>query len=102
MSARYTRTAAWLHWVMAALIIANLVIGLGGGAIGSIRVHKAIGLTVLALAIVRLAWRLAHRAPPLQRALRPAVRMAAIQPTGTKRRDASSRSRGRVRVLDRS
>ena len=77
MTARYTRTAAWLHWVMATLIIANLMIGLSGGAMGSIRVHKAIGLTVLALAIVRLAWRLAHRAPPLPADVSPAERRLA-------------------------
>ncbi|WP_338505080.1 cytochrome b [Sphingomonas kaistensis] len=77
MTARYTQTAAWLHWVMAALIIANLVIGLSDGAIGSIRAHKAIGLTVLALALVRLAWRLAHRPPPLPADTSPAERRLA-------------------------
>lgn len=67
-SARYSSVAIAFHWTIAALIIANLVIGLGhqyDERWGSIPVHEAIGITVLALSAGRLAWRLAHRPPPL-------------------------------------
>jgi cytochrome b561 len=64
---RYTRVAIALHWTIALLIIANLVIGLLHESLlrGTIGLHKAIGLLVLALSVVRLAWRLTHRPPPL-------------------------------------
>ena len=65
---RYTRVAIWLHWTIGALIIVNLVLGIGHDAMKgfpAIPIHKSIGLTVLALSLVRLAWRLGHPAPPL-------------------------------------
>lgn len=65
----YTRTAIWLHWITAVLIVANLATGLLHETLlkGSIPLHKSIGMTVLVLALARLAWRLTHRAPPLPR-----------------------------------
>ena len=67
--ARYTRVAMWLHWIIAALIVANLSIGLLRGPVTVLRglmpAHMAIGLTVLALTLVRVGWRLAHPAPRL-------------------------------------
>ena len=69
VAVRYTRVAMWLHWVIAALVVANLTIGLLRGpvpALGALMpAHQAIGLTVLALTLVRIAWRLGHRPPPL-------------------------------------
>lgn len=69
---RYGRVAIALHWTMAVLIIVNLVIGLFGdgiekllGGVSPFPLHKSIGLTVLALALVRIGWRLAHKPPPL-------------------------------------
>ncbi|HEX8446817.1 MAG TPA: cytochrome b [Sphingomonas sp.] len=68
---RYTRVAIALHWTMAALIIFNLIVGLAHDvmekAMGAspIPLHKSIGLTVLALAFVRIGWRWTHRPPPL-------------------------------------
>ncbi|PZU15012.1 MAG: cytochrome B [Sphingobium sp.] len=66
---RYTAVARWLHWIMAVLIVANIALGLGHDALprdwAVMPVHKSIGLTVLALAIVRLLWRATHRAPDL-------------------------------------
>lgn len=67
----YSRVAIALHWSMAVLVIANLIIGLFGDAIEKLLggspfpVHKSIGLTVLALALARIAWRLSHKPPPL-------------------------------------
>jgi cytochrome b561 len=65
---RYTRVAIGLHWTIATLILVNLAIGLFADALKGVPlmpVHKAIGLTVLALSVVRLGWRLTHPAPPL-------------------------------------
>ena len=64
---RYSAVAMWFHWTIAALVIANLVIGLFHDALpgGAMPAHKAIGLTVLALTAARVAWRLGHRPPPL-------------------------------------
>ena len=68
-TARYTRVAMWLHWVIALFIVVNLSIGLLRGVFPVMRGwmpgHKAIGLTVLALTLVRIGWRLAHPVPRL-------------------------------------
>lgn len=79
---RYGRGAIWFHWTTAALVIANLAIGLLhdsllAGAKGAMPLHKAIGMTALVLTLARIGWRLAHRPPPLPVRLPPAERMAA-------------------------
>jgi len=70
--AHYTRTAVALHWGIAALIGAGLLMGwtMTSMAISPQRVriynyHKWVGVTVLGLGLLRLAWRLTHRAPQL-------------------------------------
>lgn len=66
---RYSTVAILLHWTTAALVVFNVVVGLGHEPIPALRAlmpaHKAVGITVLALTLARLAWRLAHRPPPL-------------------------------------
>ncbi|EZP55523.1 MULTISPECIES: cytochrome b [Sphingomonas] len=66
---RYSSVAIAFHWTIAALVIANLIIGIGHDGIPALRAlmgaHKAIGITVLALTAARVAWRLTHRPPPL-------------------------------------
>jgi cytochrome b561 len=64
---RYSAVAIAFHWTIAALVVVNLAIGLLHDALprGSISLHKSIGLTVLALTLARVAWRLTHRPPPL-------------------------------------
>lgn len=66
---RYGRVAIAFHWTVATLIVANLLLGFlhEGLFDGWIWLHKTIGLTVLALSLARLAWRLGHRPPPLPR-----------------------------------
>lgn len=67
----YSSVAIALHWTIAALIIGNVAGALLADALSReaatqiMSVHKSIGLTVLALSIVRLAWRLAHGFPRL-------------------------------------
>jgi cytochrome b561 len=70
---RYTATAQALHWLMAALMflvvaIAWVMANMPHSA--ALRdtlytLHKSIGVTLLLLVAIRLAWRAAHPAPPL-------------------------------------
>jgi cytochrome b561 len=69
---RYTTVAIALHWLIALAIVALLAMGLimtslppGPTMFSLFQLHKSIGITVLALSLIRLAWRLTHRAPPL-------------------------------------
>ena len=70
---RYTRVAVWLHWTIAALILAQLIGGIVMHKLpGSVsfkfeayQMHKSFGLVVLALSLARLGWRLTHRPPAL-------------------------------------
>lgn len=66
---RYSRIAIAFHWTIAVLVIANLIIGIGHEPVPALRAlmpaHKAIGISVLVLTAGRVAWRLAHRPPPL-------------------------------------
>lgn len=70
-SGMFTVAARALHWLMAAAIIAMLFIGVGMVASVShrhewlLRLHKPLGIAILALALVRLAVRLRHPPPPL-------------------------------------
>lgn len=69
--ARYTRVAMALHWIVAILILGNVALGLAADSLPddwirpAVDTHKSIGLTVLALAALRLLWRVAHPPPPL-------------------------------------
>ena len=71
LAARYSGTAIVFHWAIAILILANLPLGIFNEQIEAISgsspmwLHKSVGLSVLVLSIARLAWRLAHRPPPL-------------------------------------
>lgn len=77
---RYTAVAIVLHWAIAVAILANIGLGwwmhraievadLRATAIAAFQVHKSLGLTVLALSVLRLLWRLTHRAPLLPSSL---------------------------------
>ncbi len=75
-------TARLLHWTMAVLILAMLFIGVGMVSTASDRypvllaLHRPIGIAILALALIRLGFRLTHPAPPLPASL-PRVQVAA-------------------------
>ncbi len=66
---RYNRTAMTLHWLVAALLLVNIVVGLAGAKPEAPRAvidfHKSIGLTVLGLVILRILWRIAKAPPPM-------------------------------------
>jgi cytochrome b561 len=73
-----------LHWLMAAMILAMLLIGAGMISTTTSRYpellawHRPIGLTILILVLIRLAVRLTHRPPPLPADL-PAIQVAAAK-----------------------
>jgi cytochrome b561 len=70
---RYTWQAIALHWLLAVLIIGMLLLGFSLEDIPRntpargfyVNLHKSFGVLVLALALLRLAWRATHKAPPL-------------------------------------
>jgi len=68
---RYAAVAIGLHWLIAALIVANILIAwtfeeLKGLALfNQLQLHKSVGITVLILSLGRLGWRLTHRPPPM-------------------------------------
>lgn len=72
-----------LHWLMAAMILAMLFVGVGMVASVSERhawlvaLHKPLGIGILLLAVVRLAVRLRHPPPPLPADLPALQKLAA-------------------------
>lgn len=68
----WTALAKWLHWIVAALIAVQLVLGwmaarwrLSPTKLELFVWHKSTGMLVLLLVLIRLVWRLTHPAPPL-------------------------------------
>jgi len=70
---RYDRVAAWLHWGIGVLLLAEIGFGLLLDEIaprgtparaGVINLHKSAGIVIGMLIVIRLAWRLGHAPPP--------------------------------------
>lgn len=68
---RYTTVAIVLHWLIAAAIIFQIILGwrAGDGPKGPttfalFQLHKSIGITILLLSLARLGWRLFNPPPP--------------------------------------
>jgi len=68
---RYGFVAQGLHWVIAGLLIIQVTLGkiadelpLGLDKLALMARHKSVGITILALAVIRLTWRLFDRPPP--------------------------------------
>lgn len=68
---RYTTVAVILHWLIAAAIIFQVILGWrmgdepkGPATYAIFQLHKSIGITILLLSLARLGWRLTHRPPP--------------------------------------
>jgi cytochrome b561 len=77
---RYTTVAIALHWMIAMSILVLMVAGVWmvdaikkpetrALAFDVYQWHKSLGLTVLVLTVVRIAWRLANPPPPLPEAM---------------------------------
>lgn len=69
---RWGAVSKLLHWTIVGLVIgqfvlANLAEGLplGMAKLGMLARHKSVGITILALALLRLLWRTSQPAPPL-------------------------------------
>lgn len=84
MTDRYTRTAIFLHWLVALGIIGTFSLGiymhdlpLSPNKLKLYSWHKWAGMTMLLLAMVRLAWRMSHPAPELPLTMRPLARLSA-------------------------
>lgn len=68
---RYDDGAIALHWITAALVVAQIYVGFvfhdmeRGPARGEwFTWHKTLGAVILVLSLIRLAWRLSHKPPP--------------------------------------
>ena len=68
---RYSLVAIVLHWTIAAAILIQLMLGLRMHGAHSpqtfavFQLHKSVGITIMALSLLRLGWRLANPPPPL-------------------------------------
>ncbi len=70
MPLRYNAVSQALHWLTAVLVIALLAIGFFIDSFGqhrgtAIALHQSLGITVLGVVMLRLLWRVRHKAPPL-------------------------------------
>jgi len=70
---RYDRVAAWLHWGIGVVLLAEIAFGLlldeiaprgTPGRAGVINLHKSVGIVIGVLIVIRIAWRLGHAPPP--------------------------------------
>lgn len=85
MAGRYDRVARTLHWLIAALVLLQFATGWSWGYFerGSeprfylFRLHLYSGYAVLALAGLRIFWRLTHSAPPLPAGMSRLTQVAA-------------------------
>ena len=76
---RYGFVASFLHWSIAAGIVAQYLLaeaaedtqGRGTQALGAATVHQSLGITLLALAAIRLTWRLFEAAPQSPTTVKP-------------------------------
>lgn len=80
---RFSLALRLLHWTMAPLLLAMLLIGTGMVATVShwrvvlLDLHKPLGLALLVLVLLRLALRLAGKTPPLPASVPAPMRLAA-------------------------
>jgi cytochrome b561 len=79
---RFALPSRILHWLMAPMVIAQLLIGVTMIASLSyypllLAIHRPLGVLILVFAVVRLANRLTHRLPPFLATMGPAERRIA-------------------------
>lgn len=82
--ARWGAVSQLLHWLIVALIALQAALGLTGimlplgvDKLAVLATHKSIGITILALAALRLLWRWINPTPPLPSNLKPYERILA-------------------------
>lgn len=73
---RYSLGAILLHWAIAIAVIVNwrLASSAEGAskeqAMALMGTHKALGITILALTVLRILWRITHKQPPMSATLK--------------------------------
>ena len=81
---RFTPLQRLLHWLMAVCILSMLFIGVGMVStvtpkyLTLVAIHKPLGVSILVLALIRLAVRLRDGAPPLPADLPPMMKLGAV------------------------
>lgn len=71
IATRYTTVAIVLHWLIGALLLFEVGLGLrmegahGAARFASFQLHKSIGITILLFVMMRLVWRWRNTPPPL-------------------------------------
>jgi len=64
---RYSKGAILLHWLIAFCLAFELALGFaapeGARGFALLQLHKSLGITILALSLLRLLWRLTHARP---------------------------------------
>lgn len=67
-AARYSSGAIVLHWVIALALAFQLALGFampnGPSGFALVQLHKSVGIAILVLTLVRVAWRFTHTSPP--------------------------------------
>jgi cytochrome b561 len=80
---RWGAVAQTLHWLIVALLILQITLALwadelhGVQKLAMLARHKSVGLTIMALALLRLLWRWMNPTPPLPPTLKPYERTLA-------------------------
>ncbi len=81
---RYGAVAQTFHWIIAALVVTQFVLAysaddlpIGVHKLALLARHKSVGMTILMLAILRLAWRVRNRPPALPTGMTPVERILA-------------------------
>jgi cytochrome b561 len=81
---RWGSISQLLHWLIVILIIVQVTLAsmaddlpLGMKKLGLLARHKSFGITILALAVIRLLWRWSNPTPPLPGTLKPYERFLA-------------------------
>ena len=83
LQTRYDPVAVTLHWIIACAIIALIPLGFFMGDLPiaikftGYALHKSLGITVLALSIFRVIWRLMNPPPPVPETTKPYERLLA-------------------------
>ena len=71
MSSQYNRYTKVLHWIMAVVIIANIILAFymddlpKEDKLQFVLFHRSLGVLILQLAVIRIIWILLHAAPPM-------------------------------------
>jgi cytochrome b561 len=68
-SVRYNLVARSLHWSLAFLIVMEYLIGLTMGDFGIKWLHLQLGYAILIVVVVRIVWRITHKAPAMDSSL---------------------------------